>query len=587
MAKRWRIHNFDAQRVTDLSRIAQVPPLVAQLLICRGLDDPKFIGGFLSAKLADLREPEELPGIAAAAERIHYAVTENQRVTIYGDYDADGITATAILVRCLRALRGEVDYYVPNRLDEGYGLNIAALEKLAAQGTQLVITVDCGIASPHEARAAANLGLDLIITDHHMMGPELPQAQAIVHPKLPDHDYPFPELCGAGVAFKLAWAICQRASDAKKVSPQLRNYLVSALGLAAIGTVADVVPLLDENRLIVRHGLKSLKGNPGPGLQALMTVTRLQIKPQLASEDIGFILGPRINAAGRLGQAELAVELLLTDSEARAKELAEYIHELNASRDTIERSIYLAAHKQIKEEFDADHDAAFVLAGRDWHVGVIGIVAGRLAEKHNRPVILLAMDKLGGAMATGSARSANGLHLYDALKACQEHLVRFGGHAAAAGMSIKSSEIDQFRAHFCEYVAGEVPPERRLAELEIDTETSFVQLTLKTVDQLELMAPFGHSNPRPVLCATGVEVVGEPRTMGNGNRHLALSLKQQEISLRAVAFGQGEWAEPLHQHDGPLDIAFRPVINEFRGRRSVELHLVDWRPSTITAGVGG
>jgi len=586
MAKRWCIHHYDSQRVAELERLAHVPPLVAQLLIRRGMDDPRIVGTFLDARLADLRDPDELPGISAAAERIHYAIAEKQKVTIYGDYDADGMTATAILVGCLRSLGANVDYYVPNRLNEGYGLNHEALRKLAADGTRLVITVDCGIASLDEADTAAESGLDLIVTDHHMMSEQLPKACVIVHPRLPGHDYPFPDLCGAGVAFKLAWAICQRASDSKKVSPRLKEFLVGALGLAAIGTVADVVPLLDENRLIVRHGLKSLKGSPSVGLAALMHVTKLDQKPQLVSEDIAFSLGPRLNAAGRLGQAELAVELLLTESPARAEELAEYIHELNTTRDSIQRSIYLAAHKQLKEKFDIESDPAFVLSGTDWHAGVIGIVAGRLAEKHHRPVILLTLDKLGGEVATGSARSASGLHLYEALKSCQEHLLRFGGHAAAAGMKIKTSEIDQFRAHFCEHVAGEIPPERRIAELDIDTETTFVQLTLKTVGQLEQLAPFGQSNPRPVLCASGVQVGGEPRTMGEGDRHLAVTLKQQNLSLRSVAFGQGEWASELKQQEGPLDVAFRAVINEFRGRRSVELHLVDWRPSTIAASVG-
>ena len=493
------------------------------------------------------------------------------------------MTSTAILFRCLTLLGADVRYYVPCRLEEGYGLNDEALSKLASDGAQLVITVDCGIASVSQAKHARELGLPLIITDHHEFADELPDADAIVHPRLPGHSYPFGGLCGAGVAFKLAWAVCQKASGAKKVSERMRSFLMSAMGLAAIGTVADVVPLLDENRVLVRHGLKSLKAQPSLGLEKLMQVTDLHKKPALGADDVAFSIGPRLNAAGRLGQAQLAVELLTTDSAERATALAEYIHELNSQRDSLERSIYLAANKQVKENFHPEHEPALVLNGRGWHPGVIGIVASRLVDKYHRPVVIIAQDNLGIKSATGSGRSACGVNLHEAFAACTEHLVGHGGHAAAAGLRIEDDNIDAFREAFCEYVAGELTEENRTAEVHIDAEAPFSQLTLQTVEQIETLAPFGQGNPRPVLCCSDIELPVPPKTMGGGDRHLNAQLRHGQVTLRAVAFGKGEWADALAKHNGPVEIAYRPVINEFRGRRNVEIHLVDWRPARSLA----
>ena len=579
MGKHWRIYPHDPVRISQLERSAGVPAVVAQLLLGRGIYEPGLARHFIEAKLSGLRDPDELPGATEAADLINDAIRSKRRVVVYGDYDADGMTATAILTRCLELLGGDFGYYVPHRLDEGYGLNDEALRKLKSRGTDVVVTVDCGVASPREAETAKEIGLELIVTDHHELSDELPSAAAIVHPRLPGSNYGFPGLCGAGVAFKLAWALCQRASQSKKVSPRLKEYLMTAMGLAAIGTVADVVPLLDENRLLVRHGLSSLKQRPSRGLAAMMSLTGLDKKPTLGSEDIAFVLAPRLNAAGRLGQAQLGIELLTTESAERASALAEYIDQLNGNRETLERSIYLSANKQVSERFDPKNDPALVLAGRGWHPGVIGIVAGRLAEKYCRPVVMIALDQLGQAVAKGSARSANGLNLHEALAACTGDLVAHGGHAAAAGLQIEEANIDRFRDRFCDYVSGEISDEDRVAEVRIDAETPLVQLTLKTVEQIEQLAPFGHANPRPVLCCTCVTRGGAPRRMGGGDRHLSVTFQQHGKSMRTVAFGKGEWAEQLEGVTLPLDIAFRPVINEFRGRRSVEMHLVDWRVS--------
>lgn len=579
MGKRWRILPHDAARVAQLERSTSLPPVVAQVLLCRGIHEPAAARLFIDPKLSGLRDPEELPGVAQAAERLYAAIRDKRRIVIYGDYDADGMTATAILHSCFRLLGADVGYHVPNRIDDGYGLNHEALRTLAARGTSVVVTVDCGIASVAEAETARELGLELIVTDHHEFAARLPDAAAIVHPRLPGGCYPFDGLCGAGVAFKLAWAVCQRANQAKRVSEPMREFLLSAIGLAALGTVADMVPLVDENRILVRHGLASLQDSPPPGLAALLRITGLNKKPRLTSEDVAFTLAPRLNAAGRLGQAQLGVELLTTESAERASALAEYIHELNSSRDSLERSIYLAAAKQIKEDFDAEHDSALVLAGRGWHPGVIGIVAGRLAEKYHRPVVILALDQLGLKPASGSARSAGRFNLHAALTACADELISHGGHAAAAGLKVEESRVAAFRAVFCEYAASEIAPVDREAELQIDAEAPLSQLTLATVRHIEQLAPFGHGNPRPVMCATGVTLAEPPKKMGGGERHLSLRVRQHGTTMRCVGFGHGDAADELSRIGGPLDLAYRPVINDYQGRQNVELHLVDWRVS--------
>ena len=322
MAKRWRIHPHDPSRILELERSSGVSAVVAQLLVCRGICAPALVREFLDARLDSLRDPEDLPGVTAAADLVTAAIAAGRRIVVYGDYDVDGISGTALLHLCLRMLSAEVSYYVPHRVDEGYGLNGDALRTLAGRGAQMIITVDCGTASVVEAELARELGLELVITDHHQTASTLPAADAIVHPALAGSVYPFAGLCGAGVAFKLAWALCQRASQAKKVGPRMRDFLMQAVGLVALGTVADVVPLVDENRVLVRHGLASLRQRPSIGLAALLKVTGLDAKSHLSSEDIAFSLGPRLNAVGRLGQATLGVELLVTDSTERANALA-------------------------------------------------------------------------------------------------------------------------------------------------------------------------------------------------------------------------------------------------------------------------
>jgi single-stranded-DNA-specific exonuclease len=581
MQKRWRVLPHDSGRIERLVRAAGISPVVAQLLVSRGVYDGGDAKRFLEMRLADLREPQQLPGVNAASQILCEAIRTKRRVIIYGDYDCDGMTGTAILAGGLQLLGGNVGYHLPNRLEDGYGLSNEAIGRLASHGAELIVSVDCGITSVEQARLCRELGVGLIVTDHHELSAELPEADALVHPRLPGTAYPFGQLCGAGVAFKLAWAMCQEHCGAKKVTDRLRTYLMRALSLAAIGTVADMVPLIDENRVLVRHGLKALQADPPAGLAELMRLAKLTDKPKLSSEDIAFSIAPRLNAAGRLGQAQLGVELLMSPQGERAAALADYIHQLNSSRESIERSVMLAAQKQAKTEFDADSDPALVLNGVGWHLGVIGVVAGRMAEKYGKPVIIISQDTVGSKPAVGSCRAGGSIDLHAAINEASEHLVTFGGHRAAAGLKIEDRSIERFRSDFFEAVAkqnadGAPPP-----EIVIDAEAPLSQLTYETISQMESLAPFGQGNPRPVLLASGVALCEPSRRMGGGDRHLTARIEHRGTRMRSVAFGGGDWCDALNEVQGLIDIAFRPVINEYQGRRNVEVQLVDWRPSCV------
>jgi single-stranded-DNA-specific exonuclease len=582
LAKRWIFRGHDAGSFLGLSDAEGLDPVVAQLLWARGIVSPRDVQFFLESKFSDLRDPEHLPGIDLAAERILRAVAAREPITVYGDYDADGMTATAILLSCLEMLGADVSYYVPNRLEDSYGISLEAIERLAALGRKLIVSVDCGIGAIEEARRCRELGMDLIITDHHQAGECLPEAAAIVHPGLPGGSYPFPGLCGAGVAFKLAWRLCQLTSGAKKVNERHREFLLSAMTLAAIGTIADVVPLIDENRILVRTALSFMQRQAPVGLMALMKQTKLHGKSSLSAEDVAFTIAPRLNAAGRLGQAQLGVELMTTRDPQRAEALAQYMDRLNADRESIERSIQLAASKQAKEQFDLANEPALVLHAPGWHLGVIGIVASRMAEKFHRPVIILSVDPTGQKPATGSGRSGGFINLYEAFQACREHLVGCGGHAAAAGLRIAEHKIPEFRESFCEFVRTKLGGRDPEMSLMVDAETTLMQLNQHTVTLIESMAPFGAGNPRPVLVASDVELHEPAKLFGQGERHMAARFKQGASILRAVAFSQAEWAEQINAHTGRFDLAFRAILNDFNGMRRVELHLVDWRPAKGT-----
>ena len=578
MHRIWRIAPHDEAVVRELSARLRIAPLLAQVIVARGCRTPEAAEAYLAKKLMDLHDPEKLPGVSLAADRIVAAVQAKRRITVYGDYDVDGVTATSLLWHCLQLTGATVDYYIPSRLEEGYGLNCDALRQLHAEDpSRLVVTVDCGITSVNEAALARELGLELIITDHHQFADTLPVDTVLVHPRLPG-EYPFGELCGVGVAFKLAWAICARLGDGKKASPKMREFLLSAIGLTAIGTIADVVPLVDENRVLVHFGLASLIERATPGLKALLKVAGLSDRTALQSEDIGFGLAPRINAAGRLGQARLAVELLTTSDTERAAALAAYLDELNKNRQTVERRMLKQAKELVAERPEWHDQRALVLAHEDWHPGVIGIVASRVAEHFQRPAIMISMHGING-LAQGSGRSFAGFNLHEGLTACRHLLVGYGGHHAAAGLKIQPGGIDDFRVAFSQFVADHHLVKPGEGELKVDAETRLADLTVRSITDLERLGPFGAHNPRPVFVASNVTFASPPKKMGEGERHLSIQVRQFGEMMRGVAFGKGDWADEMNQVTGPISICFQPTINRFQGRERVEFQLLDWHPA--------
>ena len=577
MTRNWRYEQHDQALIGDLCREMRVSPLLAQVLIARGYSNSELAHKFIHSKLTDLHDPEQMPGISEAADLVVQALKDQRRITIYGDYDVDGMTSTSILWHCLSLSGGQVDYYIPSRLEEGYGLNCDAIRELHQEDpNRLLISVDCGITSVQEAELANELGLDLIVTDHHQMADALPPAKVLVHPRLPESQYPFGELCGAGVSFKLAWAICQRLGDGTKASPKMREFLKSAVCLAAIGTIADVVPLVDENRALVRYGLAGLNELASPGLKALIKVCGIENNKSYTASDVGYSIGPRLNAAGRLGQARLAVELLTTEDEERAAQLADYLDQLNKNRQTVERRIFKRAKEIVEEHPEWEEHSAIVLADEDWHPGVIGIVANRVAEHFNKPAFLIALDgatKIG----QGSGRTSGRVDLHSAMMACEELLEGCGGHKAAAGLRIHADRVDDFRERFSAYVSEHHDDEELIEDLNIDAEVLLSDVTYRAIQELNMLGPFGQENPSPVFASGQVELAKPAATMGEGDRHLNVQFQQNGTQIRAIAFGRGEWAEELNQVGGAVTISFEPMINSFRGRESVELRLLDWK----------
>ena len=583
--RRWTFAPHDGAAAGRLARELQCSTLLAQVLAARGVTGSDEARVFLNNTLQDLNDPSEMPGLDEAADAVVAAVRGGRRVTIWGDYDVDGVTATSLLWHCLRLADARVDYYIPSRLEEGYGLNAEAVRKLHEEDPErLIVTVDCGASAVAEVRLAAELGLEIIVTDHHKFGPELPGC-LVVHPRRgdatgTDPDYPGGDLCGAGVAFKLAWGLCKRLGDGERASPAMREYLIAAVGLAAMGTIADCVPLVKENRVIATHGLKALKGRLSEGMKALKQVSGVEPEAILSSETVSFGMAPRINAAGRLGQARLAVELLTTEDPARAAQLAAYIDQLNEQRKTVERKILKQAKELVEDRPDWAEAPMLVLAHEDWHPGVIGIVASRVAEHYNRPAVLIALDPTS-RVGQGSGRSMGLVDLHAALTACREHLVGYGGHAAAAGLRVDLASVDALREALCGEASRQfTTPDSSVPviELAVDAEVSLSELSHRAVREMDRLGPFGQANERPLLCASGVTVMGEAKTMGGGDRHFTARFTQGGKGIRAVAFGRGEWAKEM-AGGGPFDIVFAAQINAFRGHENVEMRLMDWRPA--------
>ncbi len=575
-AKLWRLLPHDRGAIDGLARALNVSPIVAQLLLNRELREPDPARRFLTAPLGGLYEPERLPGVSEAAGRLLQAVRDKRKICIYGDYDVDGVTGTAILLNILGLAGAEVCYHIPHRLKEGYGLNSEALRELAQAGTRVVVTVDCGIGGFAEAEEARRLGLELIVTDHHEPRGPLPAAAVLVHPRLPEAAYPFGQLSGSGVAFKLAWAVAKRHCGSDKVTPPFREALLDGVTLAALGTVADVVPLSDENRIFVRHGLARLRRHPILGLQALLERSGLHQKPNLDAMDIGFGLGPRLNAAGRLGTARLAVELLTTRSADRAKQLANYLEEQNQQRQTLERRILSEAREQAES---CNGTPALVLSSPHWHPGLVGIVASRLVDLYGRPALLIALREAETAL--GSGRSIPGFPLHEALAECAGDLLSHGGHAAAAGFRIDPPAIAAFRQRFFAVADRILGPDPAPRPLLLDAEVPLAALTPGLVQALTHLEPYGAGNPQPLFLTGALQIVGEPRRVGGGDRHLSFRVRQGGRDFRAIAFSMGDRLEELLSAGGQCCLAFTPRLNEWQGFRRVELEVRDLQAGPV------
>jgi len=568
--KQWEIYPVD-ERASVLAKALKVSPIFAQVLINRQIKTVEQGQAFINPRLCALIEPERMPDVAGAVERIARAITNKEKISIYGDYDVDGITGTAILWYMLVLLNAEVDYYIPHRIDEGYGMNCDAVKQLAEQGTKLIITVDCGITALRSAELASELGMDLIITDHHQPHGKLPEAVAIVHPGLEGYDNP--DSSGAMVAFKLAWALANNFHSPGKLEPRLREFLMDATMFAAMGTVADVVDLRGENRVITSYGLKALSRCKLPGIQALIDSAGL-VGKDLDSYHIGFRLAPMLNAAGRMGHARLAVELLTSDNEVRSMRIAQYLKEQNNQRRQCERRIFKQAFEKIVSQgLDHPDRKTIVLADDDWHTGVIGIVASRIIDKYYRPTILI---NGGDGLAHGSGRSVAGFDILKAITACSQHLADFGGHSMAAGITIEKENIALFAADFESYAQQHLKQAEATPKLAIDAVGSIAQFKANVVKEMELLGPFGQGNPRPMFATKGVRLIAPPRKVGVRGEHLQLTISDNTAAVRCIGFGMGMLEKKLLETD-VFNVAYHPQIDTYNGTNNVQFVLADIR----------
>jgi len=575
-------------RDRDASAIGNEPALVDRVLRARGID-PAGAGEFLDPRLVHLHEPSLIPDLDRAAARLLEALHSGQTIAIYGDYDVDGVTATAILYHMFGAIAPEalpdrVITYVPHRIDEGYGLNPEAISELSRQGAKVIVSVDCGVTAVEPARRAREERVDLIITDHHNVpgpGEPLPDAHSIVHPRRPGSTYPFGDLSGAGVAYKLAWRLATMHERSPRLSPAMRSLLIDLLAFAALGTIADVVPLVGENRVIARFGLGRIRQSPFIGLRALVEASGLD-GDRIGTMDVGFKLAPRLNAAGRLGHAKDAVELFTTAGPDRARDIARQLTAKNNERRQVEKAIFEQAQEMADAAGMTSADRrAIVLAHEGWHAGVVGIVCSRMVERHGRPTILL--QKRDGA-CHGSGRSIDGYNLHGGLVACAEHLEKFGGHDMAAGLHLPETNLAAFADAFISHANAHITNDMLQPLLRADCEASLSELTPEAVRDLERLAPFGRDNPDVALVIRNVRVSGAPRTFGSNARHLSLMLTDSvgepgiggKRTVRAIGW---DWAEhaPSLAAGATVDVVVRPAVSTFNGRTSVEPVIEDVR----------
>ncbi|MBI3402715.1 MAG: single-stranded-DNA-specific exonuclease RecJ [Acidobacteria bacterium] len=569
ISPRWDLLPADEAATTRLAAALGLDPTIARLLCQRGFSDPELAGRFLHPSLEHLHDPMLLADMSVAVDRILAAIARKERIAIHGDYDVDGVTSTVILRRALELLGADVMHFIPERLRDGYGLQPAAIERLHADGIALVVSVDCGIRGADAARRARELGVDLIITDHHEPDAELPPALAVINPKRRDCTYPDKHLAGVGVALKLVQALCRTSGR--------ERWLPGFIKVAAIGTLADVVPLVGENRVIAKVGLELLTRGPHKiGLRALLDVSGLSGKT-IDSYHVGFMLAPRVNAAGRMSTPDIATRLLLAQDESMAEEVRQLAQQLdgeNVRRQAEEAEILAAAKKIVQTDPEVGARSILVVAGDGWHRGVIGIVASKLVDAFHRPAIVLSIED---GVAQGSCRSIPRFDMLGALERCAPILVRFGGHKQAAGLALEASRVREFRAAVNAVADETLGPEDLIPRLRIDGGLTFRGITGDVAAGVLSLAPFGAGNPRPVFAARRVEIVDGPRKLKE--RHLKMALKQDGRIFRAVAWRAAERHDYLTEHKAALDVAFSLEQNQYNGQTTVELTVADLKKS--------
>jgi single-stranded-DNA-specific exonuclease len=563
----WESLHCDDAVVARLSHELRVSPVTARLLSIRGLDDPLSARRFLFPSLDDLLDPHRLTDLPVAVDRILGAIANKERIAIHGDYDVDGVTSTVILRRALELLGADVTHFIPERLRDGYGLQPASLERLHALGVALVISVDCGIRGVEAAARARALGLDLIITDHHEPDTELPQALAVINPKRHDCSYPDKNLAGVGVALKLVQALCIKTGHT--------SWLPAFVKVAAIGTLADVVPLTGENRVIAKLGLEMLSRGPHKvGLRSLLDVCGL-IGKQIDSYHIGFVLAPRVNAAGRMSSPDIAARLLLASDEAmrdEARELAQQLDTENIRRQQEEADIVAAARKAVETDLEIGSRTVIVVAGEGWHRGVIGIVASKLVDAFHRPAIVISTD---GEVAHGSCRSIPSFNMLAALESCADVMSKFGGHKQAAGLTMASERVRELRARVNDHADGCLQPDDLRPRIWIDGTLGFRSIDEQMASELTSLAPFGAGNPRPIFRTSGVEIVDGPRRLKE--RHLKMAFRHDGRVMRGIAWRASEREEFVAEHRTAIDLAFSLEQDTWEGERYLQLSIADFK----------
>lgn len=563
MKKKWVAYDKGYELAEQLRMQLNISDVVAKSLINRGIESIEAAEIFMNPELKYLYDPFLLKDMDLAVDRILRAIDENEKICIYGDYDVDGVTSTSLCINILRKLEAEVMYYIPVRADEGYGLNDEAVEFIGTQGVNLIITVDCGISSCDVVERVKQLGMDIVITDHHECGERLPDACAVVNPHRPDSDYPYKELAGVGVAFKLMQAVTD--------SIGCGDLILNVLELAAIGTVADVVPLLGENRILVKHGLMKLAATEYIGIRALIDVSGLKDKP-ISSYNVAFMLAPRINAAGRLADAARCVELLITEDEALAYEIAGELELENRERQQVEAEILKDAIAKLEAGYDLENSKVIVLDGEGWHSGVIGIVASRIVEQYSKPTMLIATEN---GIGKGSARSMKGFNIYEAMCSCSELFEKFGGHEMAAGLTINVGNIDELRKRINDIADDMLEGNPLQPEICVDYKLEQTDINLETARQLKMLEPFGMGNPNPQFVYRSLQVL-DRRLVGANNKHLSLTLYDGSNSIKGIAFNMGNLYN-VFSNNRKIDIICSMDINLWNDNESVQLVIKDFK----------